>query len=94
MLSKRATSLKPSPTLAISAKEKALKAQGNLDGAARHFLSVAVLFDDPVLVPECLDEAAEAFAKVGRKDESDKVVKELLERYPDSEWAKKRQKSQ
>ncbi len=28
MLSKRATSLKPSPTLAISAKEKALKAQG------------------------------------------------------------------
>lgn len=73
---------------------KALKAQGNLDGAARHFLSVAVLFDDPVLVPECLDEAAEAFAKVGRKDESDKVVKELLERYPDSEWAKKRQKSQ
>jgi TolA-binding protein len=73
---------------------KALKAQGNLDGAARHFLSVAVLFDDPVLVPECLDEAAEAFAKAGRKDESDKVVKELLERYPDSVWAKKRQKSQ
>lgn len=28
MLSRRATSLKPSPTLAISAKEKALKAQG------------------------------------------------------------------
>lgn len=73
---------------------RALKAQGNLDGAARHFLSVAVLFDDPVLVPECLDEAAEAFAKAGRKDESEKVVKELLDRYPDSVWAKKRQKTQ
>lgn len=72
---------------------KALKAQGNLGDAARHFLSVAVLFDDPVLVPECLDEAAEAFAKAGRKEESDKVVKELLDRYPDSDWAKKRLKA-
>lgn len=72
---------------------KALQAQGNLDGATRYFLSVAVLFDDPVLVPECLNEAADTFAKLGRKDECDKVVAELLERFPDSEWAKKRKKA-
>jgi len=68
---------------------KALKAQGDMAGAARYFLSVAVLFDDPVMVPECLDEAAEAFAKAGRVEESGKVVKELLERFPESDWARK-----
>lgn len=70
---------------------RSLKREGNMAEAARYFLSVAVLFDDPELVPECLDEAAEAFAKAGRRDESEKVVKELLERYPDSAWAKRRQ---
>ena len=68
---------------------RALKAQGDHDGAARHFLSVAVLFDDATLVPECLYEAASAFAATGRKDDADKARKELLERYPDSEWAKR-----
>ncbi len=73
---------------------KALKAQGDLAGAARYFLSVAVLFDDPVLVPECLHEAAAAFEAAGRKEESDKVVKELLERFPESAWAKQRKQVQ
>jgi len=65
------------------------KAQGDDEGAARHFLSVGVLFDDPTLVPECLHEAAEAYARLGRTDESAKVVKDLIARYPDSEWAKR-----
>lgn len=73
---------------------KSLKAQGDMAGAARYFLSVAVLFDDPAMVPECLDEAAEAFAKAGRTEESDKVIKELQERFPDSVWAKKRRQGQ
>ena len=68
---------------------RALKAQGDHAGAARHFLSVAVLFDDPDLVPECLAEAAKAFDTLGRKDDADKARKELKERYPDSEWAKR-----
>jgi len=67
---------------------RALKAQGDQAGAARHFLSVAVLFDDPALVPECLYEAASAFTAAGRKDDADKAKKELRERYPDSEWAR------
>ncbi len=68
---------------------RTFKAQGDDEGAARHFLSVGVLFDDPVLVPECLHEAAEAYARLGRTDESAKVVHDLLARYPDSEWAKR-----
>ena len=69
---------------------KALKVRGDHAGAARHFLSVAVLFDDPVLVPECLYEAASEFSAAGRGDDAAKARKELLERYPDSDWAKKK----
>ncbi len=67
---------------------RALKAQGDLDGAARHFLSVGILFDDPALVPECLHEAAAALKRLGRAQESEGVLKELQERYPESRWAK------
>jgi tetratricopeptide (TPR) repeat protein len=70
---------------------RTLKAQGDLAGAAKHFLSVGILFDDPTLVPECLHEAADAFQKIGKAEESQKVVKELIQRYPDSPWAKKHQ---
>lgn len=66
---------------------RVLKSQGDPEGAARYFMSVAVLFDDPVLAPECLHEAAEAYAKSGREAESRKVIQELLERYPSSSWA-------
>ncbi len=68
---------------------RALKIQNDQAGAARHFMSVAVLFDDPALVPECLYEAAQAFTATGRRDEAEKARKELQDRYPDSEWAKK-----
>ena len=69
---------------------KSLKARGDHEGAARHFLSVAVLFDDPVLVPECLYEASLEFVAAGRANDAAKARKELLERYPDSDWAKKK----
>jgi len=68
---------------------RALKAQGDNAGAARHFLSVAVLFDDAAMVPECLYEAAAAFRAAGNKDDAEKANKELVERYPDSVWARK-----
>lgn len=68
---------------------RALKAQGDLEGAARHFLSVGVLFDDASLVPECLHEAAAAYAALGRADDSAKIVKDLKSRYPDSPWAQR-----
>lgn len=67
---------------------RTLKAQGDDEGAARHYLSVGVLFDDPTVVPQCLHEAAEAYARLGRTDESAKVIRDLIARYPDNEWAK------
>ncbi|MDD4872735.1 MAG: tetratricopeptide repeat protein, partial [Kiritimatiellae bacterium] len=68
---------------------RSAKARSDLDNAARYFMSVAVLYNDAELVSECLFEAADAYVKIGKKDESSKAVKELLERYPDSAWAKK-----
>jgi tetratricopeptide (TPR) repeat protein len=68
---------------------RTLKAQGQWELAARHFLSVGILFDDATLVPECLHEAADALQKAGKPEDRRKVIDELLQRYPDSVWARK-----
>lgn len=70
------------------------KAVGDLDAAARFFMSVAVLFDNPEIVPECLYEAAAAFEKLGRDKDRKNTLRELLERYPESKWAKKLETSE
>jgi len=57
--------------------------------AARRFLSVGILFDDPDLTPEALYLAVRSFEKAGKGRERKKVAEELLERYPASEWADK-----
>lgn len=67
----------------------AAAAQGKWEEAARYFMSVAVLFDDAALTPECLYRAADAFGRQGRADEKQKTREELKRRYPGSEWAKK-----
>jgi len=59
---------------------------GVSEDASRYFLSVAILYDDAVIVPECLFMAAQAFDRLGRTEDRARVVKELGERYPDSEW--------
>ena len=58
------------------------EALGQADKAARHFLSVAVLFDDPVVTPEALRLAADSLRKLGRAAEADKALAELKTRYP------------
>jgi len=65
------------------------KGQKNPGAAARFFMSVAVLYDDPELVPECLYEAGEAFSAAGSDESAKKAFEELVERYPKSEWAGK-----
>ncbi len=67
----------------------AAAAQNKWEEASRYFMSVAVLFDDKSLTPECLYRAAEAFAHQNKNDEKQKAIDELKRRYPDSEWAKK-----
>jgi TolA-binding protein len=79
--------LLPIRARAYAGTARALRTQGDLDGAAKHFLSVAILFDSPDLVPECLFEAAAVLKQAGRAADSDKVRQELKTRYPDSAWA-------
>ena len=62
---------------------------GRPSEAARLFLSIGILYDDPDLVPESLYLAAQAFDEQGRQDDLKQVVTELEERYPESEWAEK-----
>lgn len=57
--------------------------QGDYPKAARLFMSVAVLFDDGVLVPEALKSAARCFAEQGLKKESEQAMAELHSRYPE-----------
>ncbi len=57
--------------------------------ASRLYMGVAVLFDDPQVSPESLYRASMAFGREGQSKEASQAARELLERYPDSEWSKK-----
>ncbi|MEX2607457.1 MAG: tetratricopeptide repeat protein [Kiritimatiellia bacterium] len=50
--------------------------------AARHFMGVAVLFDDPALSPENLILARDAFLKSGEAEKARAAEQELQTRYP------------
>jgi TolA-binding protein len=60
-------------------------------GAARYYMSVAILFDDPELVPESLYLASIAFTRAGHAEDAATAIAELRERYPKSEWAERTQ---
>lgn len=55
----------------------------NFDEAGKAFMGVALLYDDPAITPRALQKAAFAYQKAGRKDEADRVEKQLREKYPD-----------
>jgi TolA-binding protein len=57
-------------------------AEGDYDSAARAFLSVSVLSDDQTLAPKALSRAAESYERANNREEADKVLKELSERFP------------
>jgi len=67
---------------------RAAELDGDMKSAARYFMSVAILYDDPELSPESLHRAAAAYAELGGDKEKRSALKELAERYPDSSWAK------
>jgi uncharacterized lipoprotein YehR (DUF1307 family) len=46
-------------------------------------MGVALLYDDPAITPRALQKAAFAYQKAGKKDEADRVAKQLREKYPD-----------
>ncbi|HMP90126.1 MAG TPA: tetratricopeptide repeat protein [Kiritimatiellia bacterium] len=62
------------------------EALGEWADAARYYLGVGLLFDDAELTPESLYRAAGALHAQQQAKERDRVIKELKERYPDSEW--------
>jgi TolA-binding protein len=55
----------------------------NFDEAGKAFMGVALLYDDPAITPRALQKAAVAYQKAGKKEEADRVAKQLHEKYPD-----------
>ncbi len=68
---------------------RAAQAREANDEAARYFMSVALLFDDAQLVPECLHRAAACYAAVGNEAAAKKAIEDLVARYPKSKWVPK-----
>ena len=58
-------------------------AQEQWEAAAKQFISVSILFDDPELVPECLELAAIAFERAGLPERARAFRLERAERYPE-----------
>lgn len=58
-------------------------AKSDYDGAARAYMSVALLIDDPTITPRALQKAADAYRKVNNTFEADRAMAELRERFPD-----------
>jgi tetratricopeptide (TPR) repeat protein len=56
--------------------------RGNYENAARSYMSVAVLYEDPEVTPRALEHAYEAFQKAGNEPQATKTLSELKTRYP------------
>jgi TolA-binding protein len=55
----------------------------HFDEAGRAFMGVALLYDDPAITPRALQKAAASYQKAGKKEDADRVTKQLREKYPD-----------
>ena len=54
----------------------------HFDEAGKAFMGVALLYDDPAITPRALQKAAAAYARAGRKDEAERLTRQLHEKYP------------
>ena len=61
----------------------------DLEGAAKAFMLVAILYDDPKFTPPALYKAGECFRTLGRVEDAQKAFLELKNKYPESDWARK-----
>ncbi len=55
----------------------------HFEEAGKAFMGVALLYDDPAITPRALQKAADAYQKAGKKEEADRVAKQLRDKYPD-----------
>jgi len=60
-----------------------LFAQSDYDGAARAYMTVSVLLDDPSITPRALQKASEAYQRANNRFEAEKALAELRQKYPD-----------
>lgn len=60
-----------------------------IEDAAKAYMFVAILYDDPKYTPTALLKAGECFLAVSQPEEADKAFAELRKRYPDSEAVRK-----
>ncbi len=58
-------------------------ARSDYDGAARTFLTVAVLYDNVAVTPRALRRAAAAYERLGNTVEAEKALAELKKRFPE-----------
>ena len=66
-----------------------LLAQGNTDAAARAYMTVAVLLDDPSISPVALQKAADAYGRLNNRFEAEKALAQLRQKYPDFQKSQK-----
>jgi TolA-binding protein len=57
-------------------------ARGHYENAAKSYLSVAVLYEDPEVTPKALEKAYQAFQQAGNQDQASKTLSELKTRFP------------
>lgn len=57
-------------------------AKQDYSGAAKAYITVAVLYDDSVLAPKALVRAADAYRRAGNETEAQKTLDELHKRFP------------
>lgn len=60
-----------------------LMAQEKYADAAKHFQTVALLFEDPELTPDALSKAAKCLESSGQAEAAQKTLEELKQRFPD-----------
>ena len=56
--------------------------RGNYENAARSYMSVAVLYEDPEVTPRALEHAYQAFQKAGNEPQATRTLSELKSRFP------------
>lgn len=87
----RASSQDQLPWRARAYAALARNAERNNDreGALRYYMSVSILFNDPVIVPDCIKKAITILDALNRREEAQAMRDELKTRYPDAEKGKR-----
>lgn len=58
-------------------------AGGEYEKAAKLFLSVSVVFDDPAITPQAMEKACQAYKMAGNETDAAKILNKLQSKYPE-----------